>query len=114
MSWFRSPVATSVPTVGTFLTWWLAEIIQPNRAPLTYATYETFVRRYIARELSPVAKTREYLDDIRAALHAIIRMADREEGAPVVVVPVKRSFAWLWFVAGAAVTAVAFIAAELV
>ena len=25
-----------------------AEIIQPNRAPLTYATYETFVRRYIA------------------------------------------------------------------
>lgn len=41
------PVATSVPTVGQYVTRWLAEVIEPNRAPLTHATYETFVRRYI-------------------------------------------------------------------
>jgi hypothetical protein len=41
------PVATSVPTVCSFLDYWLSEIIKPNRAPLTYATYETFVRRCI-------------------------------------------------------------------
>lgn len=28
-------VATSVPTVGSFLAYWLTEIIEPNRAPLT-------------------------------------------------------------------------------
>ncbi|WCN83217.1 hypothetical protein PCA76_09280 [Micromonospora sp. LH3U1] len=39
------PVATSVPTVGSFLTYWLSEITGPNRTPLTYATYEAFVRR---------------------------------------------------------------------
>ncbi|MDO3684876.1 hypothetical protein Q3W68_13540 [Micromonospora sp. C28ISP2-4] len=44
----QGPVATSVPTVGSFLTYWLTEIIKPNRAPLTYATYETFVRLYIS------------------------------------------------------------------
>jgi hypothetical protein len=33
-------VATRAPTVGTYLTYWLEEIIKPNRAPLTYQTYE--------------------------------------------------------------------------
>jgi len=43
----QGPVATSVPKLGPFLDRWLAEIIKPNRAPLTYATYETMVRLYI-------------------------------------------------------------------
>lgn len=41
------PVATNTPNLAKYLGYWLTEIIKPNRAPLTYATYETFVRRYI-------------------------------------------------------------------
>ena len=40
-------VATSTSTVAEYLTYWLDEIIKPNRAPLTYQTYETFVRVHI-------------------------------------------------------------------
>ncbi|GAA4560521.1 N-terminal phage integrase SAM-like domain-containing protein [Pseudonocardia xishanensis] len=41
------PVATTVPRLDAFLASWLAEVIKPNRAPLTYVNYELFVRRYI-------------------------------------------------------------------
>ena len=41
------PVATRVPTLATYLNQWLAEIVEPNLAPATYANYELFVRRYI-------------------------------------------------------------------
>lgn len=41
------PVATKVPTVEGYLRYWLAEIVEPNLAPLTYATYETLSRLYI-------------------------------------------------------------------
>ena len=41
------PVTTSSPTLAEYLTYWLDEIIKPNRAPLTYATYESFVRLHI-------------------------------------------------------------------
>ena len=44
-------VATRVPTVGSYLTYWLAEVVAPNRAPLTYATYETLSRLYIVPAL---------------------------------------------------------------
>ncbi|MEV1290031.1 site-specific integrase [Micromonospora sp. NPDC049679] len=43
----QGPVATNVPTVANYLTYWLAEVVEPNRAPLTYATYETLARLYI-------------------------------------------------------------------
>ncbi|MFI7431661.1 tyrosine-type recombinase/integrase [Micromonospora sp. NPDC049836] len=41
------PVATNVPTVANYMTYWLSEIVEPNLAPLTYATYETLTRLYI-------------------------------------------------------------------
>src|ERR1044071_164337 len=41
------PVATRVPTVGEYVQSWLADVVKPNLAPLTYATYETFSRLYI-------------------------------------------------------------------
>jgi hypothetical protein len=43
----NGPVATRVPTIGAYVTNWLAEVVKPNRALLTYATYETFTRLYI-------------------------------------------------------------------
>nr|WP_307962353.1 hypothetical protein [Salinispora arenicola] len=41
------PVATNVPTVATYMKYWLTEIVEPNLAPLTYTTYETLSRLYI-------------------------------------------------------------------
>ncbi|SCG65531.1 Phage integrase, N-terminal SAM-like domain [Micromonospora echinaurantiaca] len=69
----QGPVATSVPTVGSFLTYWLAEIIQPNRAPLTYATYETFVRRYIAPGLGAKRLDRLQSRDVQTWINQVTR-----------------------------------------
>ena len=38
------PVATRVPTLKAFLTYWLEEIVRPNLAPATYVGYEMFCR----------------------------------------------------------------------
>lgn len=45
------PVTTKIPKVGPYLLNWLEEVIKPNSAPLTYATYETFVRIHIVPHL---------------------------------------------------------------
>lgn len=58
------------------------------------------VQRYIARELSPVAKTKAYLTDIHAALKAIGRLAEERPAVPVVVTH-KQPMGWLWFALGA-------------
>ena len=34
----NGPVTTSAPALAEYLTYWLNEIIKPNRAPLTYQT----------------------------------------------------------------------------
>jgi hypothetical protein len=41
------PSVTRVQTLATHLQYWLSEIVKPNLAPLTYQTYETFVRLHI-------------------------------------------------------------------
>ena len=41
------PVATTSADRGRFMAYWLREIVEPNSAPLTYATYETLTRLYI-------------------------------------------------------------------
>src|SRR4051812_42634013 len=43
----EGPIAIDVPRVGEYLHYWLDEIVKPNLAPLTYHTYETFIRLYI-------------------------------------------------------------------
>jgi integrase len=47
----EGPITTSLPRLGTYLHYWLEEVIKPNSAPLTYATYETFVRVHIVPAL---------------------------------------------------------------
>lgn len=49
------PVATSTPTLGEYLEYWLREVVKPNRAPMTYANYETFIRCHV---LPYLGKTR--------------------------------------------------------
>jgi len=65
------PVATSVPTVGQFVTRWLAEVVKPNLAPLTYATYETFSRLYIIPGLGAKRLDRLQLRDVQVWLNNI-------------------------------------------
>jgi len=68
---------------------------------------EPVVKRYIARELSPIARTREYLSEITAALKAIARLAETPASAPTVaVIQPRRTPAWAWFVIGAASAAI--------
>nr|WP_277349624.1 hypothetical protein [Planosporangium thailandense] len=43
----KGPVATKVPTVASFLDYWLREVVKPNLAPATYVYYEMFTRLYL-------------------------------------------------------------------
>ena len=43
----HGPVATTTPTVGEYLDYWLREIVTPNLAPKTVDNYHRFVRLYI-------------------------------------------------------------------
>jgi integrase len=48
---FRPPAPSGAPatvlTLASYLTHWLADIVQPNRDPATYTHYEVMARRYI-------------------------------------------------------------------
>ena len=44
----RGPVATRIPTLDAYLTYWLTEIVRPNLAPATASSYEMFARLYIS------------------------------------------------------------------
>ncbi|WP_067891618.1 hypothetical protein [Actinomadura chibensis] len=41
------PIATTVPTDEKYPTYWLSEVIEPNREAQTYAQYETMARLYV-------------------------------------------------------------------
>ncbi|MER7209841.1 site-specific integrase [Streptosporangium sp. NPDC000239] len=43
----KGPVPTKHPALAAYLTRWLAEVIEPNREPTTYAGYEPLVRLYL-------------------------------------------------------------------
>jgi integrase len=43
----RGPVVTTSPTVAEYLTYWLAEVIKPNREESTYSHYELMSRLHI-------------------------------------------------------------------
>jgi len=69
----QGPVATKVPTVGTYLAYWLGEVIEPNRAPLTYATYETLGRLYILPELGSKRLDRLQVRDVQTWINRIAK-----------------------------------------
>ena len=64
-------VATSSPTVAEYLTYWLDEIIRPNRAPLTYQTYETFVRVHIVPGLGTKRLDRLRVRDVQTWINQL-------------------------------------------
>lgn len=72
-----------------------------------WAASEPVVRRWIARELSPVSRVKQFAGEAETALRNIARMTQ-----PVAVVEAEppRSNAFLWFALGALVSGVAFLA----
>jgi ubiquinone biosynthesis protein len=79
----------------------------------TMVTVEGVARRWIARELSPLARIRELADDATRALKAVARMAEQPTAAAVVVETEQRRPNGLWwFALGAAASALTFTAAS--
>jgi integrase len=67
----RRPVATTVPTLGAYLTEWLRDVVEPNLAPLTAATYETLVRLYLIPGLGSKRLDRLSVRDIQTWLNGV-------------------------------------------
>ncbi|MGH3790425.1 MAG: site-specific integrase [Pseudonocardiaceae bacterium] len=65
------PVATKVPKVAEYLTYWLQEIVAPNLAPLTYATYETLTRLYIMPGLGSKPLDKLTVRDVQTWLNKV-------------------------------------------
>jgi ubiquinone biosynthesis protein len=89
----------------------VARRIQPDHDIWTAA--DPVVRRWIARELSPVARIKRFADEAATAMRNIARMLENPPVAAQVEVRAVRSngSALLWFAAGAVVAGAAFLAA---
>jgi integrase len=61
----RGPVATASPPLAEFLAYWLREVIEPNRAPLTTSTYESLVRLYLVPGLGSKRLDRLSVRDVQ-------------------------------------------------
>lgn len=61
----KGPVATRHRTLAAFLTYWLDSIVKPNLAPLSYVSYEGYVRLYIAPHLGPKRLDKLTVRDVR-------------------------------------------------
>lgn len=61
----RGPVASKVPTVGAYLDYWIREVVKPNLAPSTAATYEMFTRLYIGPTLGKKRLDRLSVRDVQ-------------------------------------------------
>jgi Phage integrase, N-terminal SAM-like domain len=65
------PVATSSPTVADYLGYWLREVVEPNLAPMTAATYETMIRLYIIPGLGTKRLDRLQVRDVQTWINQI-------------------------------------------
>lgn len=77
-----------------------------------WAAAEPVVRRWITRELSPMARVRELADEVHRAARAIITLAETPPQPAVTVAP-NRTAPAVWFTLGAATATLAAIAGWL-
>ena len=97
----------------------VARRIDPDSS--IWAAAEPVVARWIARELSPAARVRDFAREARAAVGALARLAEPDPTPPVDAVEVKVETAErrtsahpaIWFLAGAAASALSFSLAVL-
>jgi integrase len=69
----EGPVATRVPTVASYVRYWLAEIVAPNLAPGSYVTYEALCRRFIVPGLGNKRLDRLQTRDVQQWLNTVRR-----------------------------------------
>lgn len=67
------PVATKTPTVGSYMAYWLKEVIEPHRAPATFDNYERFVRLYILPGLGSKNLGRLQVRDVQTWANKVIK-----------------------------------------
>lgn len=77
-----------------------------------WAAADPVVRRWIARELSPVARAKDFADEALRALRAIAKMAEADAAPTVVVEPAPSNPGLVWLAAGAAIAGAAFLLAR--
>jgi integrase len=70
----ESPIPTSTPTLAQYLTTWLAEVVQPNLEPATYAYYETMARRYIIPALGNKRLDKLQTRDVQTWLNKLAKV----------------------------------------
>ncbi|CAN5146767.1 2-polyprenylphenol 6-hydroxylase [soil metagenome] len=75
-----------------------------------WAAADPVVRRWIARELSPAAKVKDFADEALRALRAMARLAETPAVPALAVVAARPGRPLLWFLSGAAVAGLAFAA----
>ncbi|MGP3687427.1 site-specific integrase [Streptomyces sp. IBSNAI002] len=61
----KGPVATRHRTLAAFLSYWLDSIVKPNLAPLSYVSYEGYVRLYITPHLGTKRLDKLTVRDVR-------------------------------------------------
>lgn len=90
----------------------VARRIQPDHD--IWKAADPVVRRWMARELSPVARIRRFSDEAAQALHNLARLIETPPAAKAAVVDTPgRASALLWFAVGAVVSGAAFLVAAL-
>lgn len=67
----QRPIATKLPTVGEHSMYWLDNIVKPNSAPLTHATHETYIRRYVLPHLGAKKLDRLSVRDVQLWINKI-------------------------------------------
>ena len=65
------PVTTKAPKLADYLTYWLQEIVAPNLAPLTCATYETLTRLYLVPGLGTKRLDKLTVRDVQTWLNKV-------------------------------------------
>lgn len=70
----QGPISTATLKVSQYLHYWLAEKIEPNRAPSTYAGYETYTRLYINPVLGNKRLDRLRAKDVQVWINSIPKL----------------------------------------
>lgn len=74
------PAVVNAPTVASYLAYWLPNVAKPRVRPLTYRTYEMFVREHIVPALGKKRLDRLTARDIRTFLASRSQVASRSPG----------------------------------
>ncbi|WP_067808141.1 site-specific integrase [Actinomadura formosensis] len=67
----QHPIATTMPTVEQYLTYWLKDVIEPNREPNTYSHYELMSRLHVIPGLGRKRLDRLTVRDVQKWMNAV-------------------------------------------